>query len=115
MVCAGSHSSELVAKSSQMRQPRNKVIMVVVKCLTEGPSWRVELLEHFKQKSDIIKFLFYKLTLDALKITEGYEMRKRNQLRECFWNPRDGQCGLQKGESGKKYFKDGANRILSMG
>lgn len=47
------------------------------------------------------------------KIVEGYEMRQRNQLREYFWNPRDEQCGLQKGESGKKYFKDGANRILS--
>ena len=98
-----------------MREPRDKVLMVVVKGLTEGPPWKVELLKHFKQKSDIIKFLFYKLTLDALKTIDGYKMRQRNQLTKYFWNPRDAQCGLQKGESGKKYFKAGANRILSMG
>lgn len=45
--------------------------MVIVKGLTEGPTWKVELLEHFKQKSDIIKFLFYKFTLDAHKDCRG--------------------------------------------
>lgn len=79
-----------------MREPRNKVLTVIVKGLTEGPPWRVELQEHFKQKSDIINFLFYKLTLDALKIIEGYEMRKRNHLREYFWNPRGEQCACKR-------------------